>query len=80
MSITVTITDEDEAWVASCIGEWRQSLEASLRDGYPSAAKDMRVRLIGAEMAFSLLGLADFARLARAAHNDLLATETGAPK
>ena len=69
MNITITITDDDAAWVAGFIGEWRQSLEDGLRDGDTSAAKAMRARLFGAEMAFSLLGLADFARLARAAHN-----------
>ena len=70
MSIEIKISDDDEAWVGLCIDEWRQSLEASLRDGDALSAKAMQTRLFGAEMAFSWLGLADFARLARAAHND----------
>ena len=80
MSITITITDEDEAWVGLCIDEWRQSLEASLRDGDTLSAKVRQIMLFGAEVAFSWLGLADFAQLARAAHNDPIATEQEATK
>ena len=67
---TIVITDDDEEWVSGFIGDWRKNLEESLHVGDTSAAKTMQASLLGAEMAFASLGLADFARLARAAHND----------
>ena len=73
--MSITITDDDADGVAAGIGVWRKSIEEHLRNDDTSAARDVQKLLFGAERVLQTLGLADLARLARAAYNDPIATE-----
>ena len=74
------ITKADELMLTQHISRWELRRNAHLRDGSHIEARMIDNWMFGAQIALTLLGFKDLARMAKAAQDSAAAIETEAAK